>query len=371
MSTKKSAKSKESKSENVKHTEDTKYVDLLDEDKPIAGQKFACLSFISPEDIIRNKQIFFFDKFLKDFDFKKSLEKYAQFTNFISYKYNINFDKLSKDLEEFIEEEREKLFFTTLDGDYKTFVEQNEEKLQTEYNEAHEFQTNTRGIKVRGVFATQEEAENRCKLLRNEDPNHDVYVGPVGMWMPFHPEAYKTGRVEYLEKELNELMAEKKKNDEVSKEQFKNRVKTAKKKAIEENISKAQKEGNKLMQTIDEEGNLVNADRMDVPGKNLLFGDGKEDDVSTADLRKELFEDESVLTRDDMKDNDHGLSRVLEAQTLNEDEENKIVEVKEEETVKEQEPVKEEKSVKEEEEPTKEEEPAKEDKDQEKKDNDD
>lgn len=26
-----------------------KYVDLCDEDQPIAGQKFACLSFVSPE----------------------------------------------------------------------------------------------------------------------------------------------------------------------------------------------------------------------------------------------------------------------------------------------------------------------------------
>ena len=37
--------------------------------------------------------------------------------------------------------------------------------------------------------------------------------------------------------------------------------------------------------------------------------------------RKELFEDESVLTRDDMKDNDHGLSRLFEAQKLREEEE--------------------------------------------------
>ncbi len=36
----------------------------------------------------------------------------------------------------------------------------------------------------------------RCKLLREVDPNHNVYVGPVGMWMPWEPEAYKTGRVE-------------------------------------------------------------------------------------------------------------------------------------------------------------------------------
>ena len=28
-----------------------KYVDLLEEDKPIAGQKYMCVSFISPEEI--------------------------------------------------------------------------------------------------------------------------------------------------------------------------------------------------------------------------------------------------------------------------------------------------------------------------------
>ena len=45
----------------------TKHVDLLDEDKPISGQKFVCLSFISPEDHIKNKDLFFFEKYLKTF----------------------------------------------------------------------------------------------------------------------------------------------------------------------------------------------------------------------------------------------------------------------------------------------------------------
>ena len=292
---------------------DPKYIDLLDEDKPIAGQKFACLSFISPEEIIRNKQLFFFEKFLKNFEFKKTFEKYTQFLNFLSYKYNVDFNKLTKDMEEFVEEEKDNLFLTSLDDEYKSFIDAKEEQLTKEYNEKHEFQTNTRGLKVRGVFATQEEAEMKCKMLRQEDTNHDVYVGPVGMWMPFHPEAYKTGRVEYLEKELNELMAQKKQNDEVSKEEFKKRVKDSKRKAIEENVAKAEKEGNKLMQTIDEDGNLVNADRMDVPGKNLLFGTGENDDAATADLRKELFEAEDVILSS-QKDNDHGLSEILQRQ---------------------------------------------------------
>ena len=323
MSTKKAKSVVKKESE-----ENTKYIDLLDEDKPISGQKYACLSFISPEDHIKNKNLFYFEKFLKNFEFKKTFEKYTQFLNFIAYKYNVDFDKLTKDMEEFVEEEKSNLFLTTLDDEYKSYIDAKEEDLEKEYNQSNEFQTNTRGLKVRGVFGSQEEAELRCKMLRQEDPNHDVYVGPVGMWMPFHPEAYKTGRVEYLEKELNELMAKKKENDETSKDQFKKRVQDAKKKAIQENIEKASKEGNKLMQSIDEEGNLVNADRMDVPGKNLLFGDGENDDTATADLRKELFESEDVILKSD-KDNDHGLSEILERRKQKEEQDAKKEDSKE------------------------------------------
>lgn len=289
----------------------TKYVDLLNEDTSISGQKFVCLSFLSPEDHIKNKELFFFEKYLKNFEVRKSIEKFNNFLNFISYKYSLDSNKILKELDDFLIVEKEKLFLTTLEDDYKTFLDNSEEELLKEYNKINEFQTNTRGVKVRGSFETQEEAEIKCKMLREEDPDHDVYVGHVGKWLPFHPDAYKTGKVEYLEKELNQLMAEKKKNDEVSKEQFKQRVKESKEKAIDENIEKANKHGNRLMQSIDEEGNLVNADRMDVPGKNLLFGDRENDDVSTSDLRKELFEDENVIVGK-QENNDHGLSRLTE-----------------------------------------------------------
>ena len=36
-----------------------KTIDLLDEDKPISGQKYVCISFISPENIIKQKNFFF------------------------------------------------------------------------------------------------------------------------------------------------------------------------------------------------------------------------------------------------------------------------------------------------------------------------
>ena len=97
----------------------------------------------------------------------------------------------------------------------------------------------------------------KCKRLREGDPNHDIFVGPVGMWIPWDPDAYKTGRVEFMEEELNQLHNEKMKNEAKAKEEFDRRVKESKRKAIEENIKLAEKSGNKLTQTITKEGELI------------------------------------------------------------------------------------------------------------------
>ena len=50
------------------------------------------------------------------------------------------------------------------------------------------------------------------------------------------PEAYKTGRVEYLEPELNQLMDQKNKNEASAKEAFEKRVADSKREAIRDNI---------------------------------------------------------------------------------------------------------------------------------------
>jgi len=234
-----------------------KYIDLCDEDPTIAGQKFTCLSFVSPEKILKNREIYLFQQFLKQWDFKKSMDKFHDFIQFISYKYNLKVDSLINDYTEFIQEEATKLKQNSVEDDYKTFLDKNEEALTERFQKENQFQTSVRGLKVRGVYNSQEEAELRCKKLRDLDPSHDIFVGPVGIWIPWDPDAYKTGRVEFMEEELNQLHKEKMLNEEKAKEDFEKRVKDAKKKAIEENIKNAQKSGNKLTQTIDEDGNLV------------------------------------------------------------------------------------------------------------------
>ncbi len=273
---------------NADGTPNPKYVDLLEEDKPISGQKFACLSFVSPENILVQKNHFLFQEFLKHYDFTKSVQKFSQFLNFLSYKYSINFDDVMKDFQEYTKSEKDTFTTSYVRDEYKNFLDANEERLDDEFNSANSFQTSTRGLKVRGVYSTQEEAELRCKLLREVDPNHDIYVGPVGNWIPWEPEAYKTGRVEYLEDELNQLMNEKNKNEAAAKTEFEKRVLEAKRDAIEENKKIAKETGNKLTQNINKDGQLVGVNNTI---ENVLGG---KDEVTSADIRKELFEGDNV-----------------------------------------------------------------------------
>ena len=287
----------------------TKHVDLLDEDKPLAGQKFVCLSFVSPEKILKQKEIFMFEKFIEQWDLSKSMDKFTQFLSFIAYKYSLNFDKLTNDLKEFSLEEKDKLFLTGVSDEYKTYLDAHEEKLEEEFNSMYQFQTSTRGIKVRGSFPNQQEAEIRCKMLRESDPNHDVYVGPVGTWMPFHPEAYKTGRVEYLEQELNELMNEKDKNEKHAKQNFDTRVRESKENAMEDNRKKAEETGAKLTQTMNANGELVSVNNLNTSELALAHNSNVgSKEISVSDIRQELFEGDNVVIN---KDNDHGLSNII------------------------------------------------------------
>lgn len=275
---------------NEKGAPNAKYVDLLEEDKPIAGQKFVCVSFVSPEKILKQKEIYFFQQFLKNWEINKSMEKFTQFLNFVSYKYKLTFDDVMSDFKDFLQEEKENIVNSSFEDDYKTFMDKNEDDLEKKFGIEHEFQTATRGLKVRGVYPSQEEAELRCKMLREVDPNHDVFVGPVGLWMPWDPEAYKTGKVEYMEEELNQLMSEKTKNEQNAKNAFDQRLKESKQKAIEENIKNAEKSGNLLTQTVDKDGNLMGVNNLNTQEKAL------DDTSATADdIRNELFEGDNII----------------------------------------------------------------------------
>ena len=279
-------------------SENPKYVDLLELDKPIAGQQFGCFSFITPEKILKQREMFLFEEFLKKWEFTKSMEKFHQFINFMSFKYKLNFEDVIKDYEGFVKEERDNIVSSSIDDDYKTFLDKNEDELEKQFNIKHNFQTSVRGFKSRGNFATQEEAEMRAKLLRETDPSFDVFVGPVGQWLCWDPEAYKTGRVEYMEEELNQLAQEKQKNESVAKNAFEQRVKETKQKAIDDNKKNAEKHGSTITQDIDNDGNLIGVEDAKY---------SKTDAISAADIRSELFDGDNIV----IGQSDYGRSELV------------------------------------------------------------
>jgi len=74
-----------------------------------------------------------------------------------------------------------------------------------------------RSVKVRGCYSTEEEAKNRCEELQRFDGLHNVYVAPVGKWLPWCDDPEKASDFEYAETELNKLMKAYKKNQEKAK----------------------------------------------------------------------------------------------------------------------------------------------------------
>jgi len=260
--------------------------DELDEDPPFSTAKYIGLSFLSPEKILKQRETFFFEKFIKSWDFNKSMQKYNDFLHFITDKYNLNIDNVVKDFRDFLKEEEERLKSESVFDDYKSYIEKHEDVLMQEFQKEHGFQTSVRGLKVRTpTYGSLEEAEEMVKKVRERDPTHDIYIGQVGKWMPWDPDAYKTGRLEFMEPELNRLHHEKTKNEAKAKMEFEQRVRDTKKKAILENIKLAEKNNNRLTQTLDEQGNLVGVrEKVDFESREPATDDMKEKQ------REELFQ---------------------------------------------------------------------------------
>ncbi len=153
--------------------------DYLTVDQPLPGQNFCCLSFLSPDKVLENK-----DKFIM----KKFIESLKDKDDNISLKYSEFYTK------------------------YEDFVAIKGAEMDELFHKEGGFQTSLRVIKVRGVYNSYEEAAKRAQTLQRLDRSFHVFVGQVGYWLPWDPNADNVAEQEYLEKELNELMKNYKNN---------------------------------------------------------------------------------------------------------------------------------------------------------------
>jgi hypothetical protein len=194
-------------------------IDYLDEDPEIPTQKYCVVSFISPEKVIKQKQEFFFEKFVEWMDYEWKIKGLENFMAFLSKKYSVKIDDLLKDAQEYVNVRKEEVKKTDIHEQYQIFLLKNEKDLQEMYDNKVEFRTNMRGVKVRRSFATVEETQMFAKVLQRRYPKDNLYIGKVGAWLPWDPSEHLMPEVEYAEKELNELMRKYKEN-ESNKEMF-------------------------------------------------------------------------------------------------------------------------------------------------------
>jgi hypothetical protein len=219
--------------------------DFLEEDAEIPGQKFCLLSFLSPEKVLANKDVFMFSQFLKNYEFQsrtKNLEAYLmKVVKGINTKLDAEADSLlDKDLSgaadlcrnsklridtlmdefhQFVQTNERELKQSTLTDVYDDYIFANKTKLEDEFYAKNEFRTTVRGLKIRGVYGSQAEAVARSKKLQRLDTLHNIFVGEVGKWLPWDPSPSDVSEQEYAEEQLNTLMKKYKENEE-QREQF-------------------------------------------------------------------------------------------------------------------------------------------------------
>lgn len=90
------------------------------------------------------------------------------------------------------------------------------------------------GVKVRGVFATRQEADAHAKKLQKLDPHYDIYCADVGKWLLIPPDPNGIEDQEYAEDYLNNLMKSYRENQALAKQHFEER----KKSILEEGLDK-------------------------------------------------------------------------------------------------------------------------------------
>lgn len=230
--------------------------DYLDVDKPLPGQNYYCISFVSPEKVLEQKELFMYYHYERAFYQKIKNMIDTSLTNLIDKSDDGKIDvsdviKLKKSVIEAAKEEE--VPFDKFKEKFEDFRFRDEDKIGEVFDKENNFHTSVRGVKVRGVFDTKREADIRASVLQRLDPLFDVFVGQVGYWCPWDPNPHKIDDIEYTDTNLNKLVKEYKAN-EAKKDQFYQEQKTQRQKdalSAEERLK--HKKGLADMRTFQEE----------------------------------------------------------------------------------------------------------------------
>ena len=130
-----------------KHTVATSEEDYLEVDPPVPGQNYACISFISPETILVQRELFMFNKYMNQVcgEFEQKIDDIMKKAS----------DTLKNKIQKEFRKELQyhlKYTYNQFKDKFDDFKYKHHDELEKQLNEHTNFKTNVRGVKVRGVY---------------------------------------------------------------------------------------------------------------------------------------------------------------------------------------------------------------------------
>jgi|UniRef100_A0A6C0J1Y3 hypothetical protein len=211
-----------------------KYESLVD-DPRILNQEWCCVSFVSPENLIQQRELYYMNNFMYEEInnyIGSSAEHMAKeasnlvnniFENIID-SYGSSLSDQDKEMvekikliasnnkvneSEFVSKCARKFYlnYKDINDKYIVYCDNNYQKLLEKYQKNfNDEQCSIRGFKVRGSYKTYEEATERCQELIKYERGVGIAIAPVGTWVPWDPSPDAIQDSEYMLPELNKLM---------------------------------------------------------------------------------------------------------------------------------------------------------------------
>lgn len=92
------------------------------------------------------------------------------------------------------------------------------------------------GLKIRGAFASMEEAHSHVKRLQQSDPTMDIFVADMYKWLLIPPDVSAIENQEYQEEFLNNLIKGYRENQVLARQHFQERKEAVKKEGLDKHL---------------------------------------------------------------------------------------------------------------------------------------
>lgn len=92
------------------------------------------------------------------------------------------------------------------------------------------------GLKIRGCFASVDEAHSHIRKLQQFDKEMDIFVADMYKWLLIPPDVNAIENTEYQEDFLNDLIKGYRQNQELAKQHFLERKEAVKKEGIDKHL---------------------------------------------------------------------------------------------------------------------------------------